>query len=638
MESFLQYQPLFTDAINNDKIGVCKWIESGTTIDTALPELRNLTDDKKQWRAVVVQYVEDKQEVEFEAQPNNPYDFLINDRNHDLIEESPVPIIRLMHMLAGVPPLEVKFEAQVIKEPRKAPRTVYNAVKDEQREKNYEKLCDKYSFNGKRPHSVLIVTIRYKRERDRDMSISDVWLNPKESDSSEFWKRNHYPSICRFTVFDKYARGPVQKEMDDFRFWYTLMLMSTNKWDSSTLQAYRLYKIDAEMQLDEMQESFQNLANNLRDTKLSLQKRIKTELESRISDEEELPDYKFDITVPIKQPSGSEYRVKTKFFPLLSNGVNSELRTWHNQKEHAEKLLIAAIKSSERSLDKTADKMRGNCSFTQDEVQPLNKYQEEDILEEIQEIYNEIVRIQGNLPSKKYLSKENMAQAAQDVHEHLKGRVLKSPAQTAFGIISVLVFLTCIPSLVYHFLFDDGSIIAIAIALATFLGFVAGFGLIVLLIQKMQTDLVIRSYNYQLDILFGKLVDKAGEYSLYMSNISSHSRGYSYLRHSDFMKDENNNNQSDKYIHIKAINILLNKLKIWSRVFKLDVDFSRPRTEKSIEIDTSIFPAQNKKYSLFTGKTFEVDVNNSGLTMQAPSKFASKIKIEREELYDDRLS
>ena len=56
MEAFSQYQPLFAEAINGGRIGVCKWIEAGTTIDTALPEIGNLTDDKKEWRAVIVRY------------------------------------------------------------------------------------------------------------------------------------------------------------------------------------------------------------------------------------------------------------------------------------------------------------------------------------------------------------------------------------------------------------------------------------------------------------------------------------------------------------------------------------------------------------------------------------------------------
>ncbi len=39
MESFLQHHSIFADALNQKKIDTCLWMEAGTTIDTAIPEL-----------------------------------------------------------------------------------------------------------------------------------------------------------------------------------------------------------------------------------------------------------------------------------------------------------------------------------------------------------------------------------------------------------------------------------------------------------------------------------------------------------------------------------------------------------------------------------------------------------------------
>ena len=86
MEAFSQYQPLFAEAINNGRIGVCKWIEAGTTIDTALPEIGSLTDDKKEWRAVIIRYIDDNCMAAFESDARNPYDFLINRNAEDSVE------------------------------------------------------------------------------------------------------------------------------------------------------------------------------------------------------------------------------------------------------------------------------------------------------------------------------------------------------------------------------------------------------------------------------------------------------------------------------------------------------------------------------------------------------------------------
>ena len=39
MESFRQFHPIFMEAISDEKIGICQWLEAGTTIDTTVPGL-----------------------------------------------------------------------------------------------------------------------------------------------------------------------------------------------------------------------------------------------------------------------------------------------------------------------------------------------------------------------------------------------------------------------------------------------------------------------------------------------------------------------------------------------------------------------------------------------------------------------
>ena len=46
MDQFHQFYPLFMEAINEERIGLCRWTEAGTTVDTALPELCDLIDGK----------------------------------------------------------------------------------------------------------------------------------------------------------------------------------------------------------------------------------------------------------------------------------------------------------------------------------------------------------------------------------------------------------------------------------------------------------------------------------------------------------------------------------------------------------------------------------------------------------------
>ena len=633
MELFSQYQPLFADAINSGRIGVCKWIESGTTIDTALPELGNLTDDKEDWRAIIVRYIDDNCMASFDADPQNPYDFEINKEHSDPIEDSPIPLIRLTQMLGGIPPLEVQFKTEVIKEEHKAPRTVYAPIVDEAREKAYKELAKKYSYDGKMPSSIVIVSIRYKKNKDDN--IGRAWLYHKESDSSEFWKRNHYPATCRFLVFDFENQGPIQKDADNFNFWLSLMLLSVNDFDSGVLQAYRLYTINTFVNRELMCESFQTLSDRLRDAKHSIEKSIKKDIEAHITEEEELPEYRLEVPVALKLPQSTERSVHQSSFPALSEGALSDIAIWNRQKKEVEEELAASVRSAERTLDQTADRMRDNCTFDEDEVDPLNKYQEEDLSRETNQIYEHIVSIQGTLPNEKVTDDENISKAADAVHKYLLGRVLRTPAIVSALIAILLLALAVIPAFVKSLQSSNKQLEIIGYVLLSEFAVVAIFAIVAILIQKLKLNTLIKRFNQLMKNAFNALVDNADNYSTYMSEIASHSRGSSYMNLSSRKKHYVDTEHSSKYKHIKAINILLGKLISWSKAYHLNVDFTSKRTDVKVDVDVSVAPSENKLYALEVGNSYDVEVNNSGMKVQSPFNFTERIEILREELYDD---
>lgn len=633
MELFSQYQPLFAEAINSNRIGICKWIESGTTVDTALPELSTLTDDKKEWRAIIVRYVDDNSMAAFESDPRNPFDYLINKDADGFVEESPIPIVRLAQMLGGVPPLEIKFKPEIIKEKHKAPRTIYVPINDEEQESAHRKLIAKYRFDGKMPSSVLFITIRDKSLQDE--SIGRSWIAHKESDSSEFWKRNRFPSICRFLAVDFAKQGPIQKEADDFKFWCSVMLMATNEWDSSTLQAYRLYTLSLEMDRPAMSDSFQVLVDRLRDAKHCLEKSIKKDIENQICEEENLPEYRINVTVSPKLPKTDDCHTKQSAFGLLSRGSSSDVAIWTRQKNEVEEQFAASVRTAERTLDQTADKMRSVCSFTEEEVDPLNKYQIEDLERETDEIYHQVVNIQSKLPKGNVGNSEAVQDSAQRVKENLLGRVMAKPALTAIGLLVELVLLSSIPAIINSISLDGKYIEVIAIVVIA-CSLLSGLcGLSVLVIQKMKLNSLIGDYNHHIQNAFNKLVDNAGQYSDYMSGIASHSRGRSYLALTSRKRHRSDVEHYSKYKHIKAINILLGKLNAWSKAFQLNVDFTSKRPDSRVVVDTSIAPIENKVYLFESGASYDVAINHSGMTMKSPYCFAKKIEIVREELYEN---
>lgn len=612
---------------------MCKWIETGTTIDTALPEIGSLTDDKKEWRAVIVRYIDDNCMATFESDARNPYDFLINKDAEDSVEESPIPLVRLTQMLGGIPPLEIKFKAEILREPHKAPRTIYTPIENAQRERAHKELTAKYAFDGKPPSAILIISIRNKSWQAENVERS--WLAHKESDSSEFWKRNHFPSICRFMVYDVEKQGPIQKEADDFDFWYSVMLMAINEWDSSTIQAYRLYRLGVSMDPEAMSDSFQMLADRLRDAKHGIEQSIKKDVEGQACEELGLPDFRVEIPVALKIPKIDDYAAKKMSFHLLSEGAATDTAIWEKAQRIAESELTGSIKSASRALDQTADKMRSSCTFSADEVTPLSRYQTEDLKSETDELYQQIVHIQGVLPKENVSANAELQAASYRVRRNLLGRVLRRPAIWTIVLSVALLLASAIPALVDCLVNQGASLTTLSYVMCGSIIAVIAAAALVLLSQKAELNILIAQYNQRLKDAYNKLIENAGEYTSYMSAIASHSRGCSYLNLSNQKKNASNSAHSSKYKHIKAINVLLGKLVVWSKAYHLNVDFTTKRPEMRVDIDTTVAPLENKLYSFATGDTYAVAINNSGMSMDSPYPFAKQIAIIREELYED---
>ena len=628
-EAFSKYQPLFTEALNNNRIGVCKWVESGTTLETAVPELAELTNDKQDWRAIVVMTEDELAMKNFERDERNPFDFKVNSEMDETVRESEIPLIRLTHMLGGVPAPELKFVSEKIIEEHKAPRVVYRPVVDKEQEEAHKQLSKKYKFDGNLPSSIILITIRTDYEQ-KDV-IDHVWTSHRESNASEFWKRNHYPANCRFLVYDFVKKGPVQRSADEFGFWMSVLLLATNVTDSGTLQAYRLYKLNTKINKDLMRKNFLDMAVRLKSARHIIEKEIKKDIAGQVTYEEVLPEYRMEIPVNITTPKMEDCGVKTGGFKLLSKGPRTDLGMWNNRQRAAEEALETSVRKADRTLDQTADKMRELCVFTEEEVSALSKYQREDMTRETGDIYNKIVTEQGDLPTVKITSNKQMKAAAEAVKETLKGRVAEKPAYSVLGIALALILLFQLPSMFV----GKTSFMSVLVSAAVMFLIVLFAVFINLSWQKAKLDTLMNRYNTLVKAAFARLIASASDYSTYLSDIASHSRGHSYLDLSGRKKHKMDNKHAVKYKHIKAINILLAKLRTWANAYHLRADLDNVDIDENVQVDISVPPAKSGMYTFETGNSYQISVNNSGVKIYSPFEFVEKLEIIREELYDD---
>jgi len=634
MESFHQYYPIFMEAISEGRMGVCQWLESGTSIETAVPELYDMTNDKDEWRAIIVRVEDEAPMQAWPTFPHNPYDFIENANSDCAVCESDIPLIRLTHLLGGIPAPVLHFECEQIREENKAPRMIYRPTVDHAEEALYKELCEKYHFEGKAPSEIVLVSLRTKQDL-RVESVRKAWQLGKETDSSLFWKRNSYPSLCRFTFFEMERQGPVQRTADLFKVWMGVMLMATNDIDPSTLQAYKLHRLDVEFDRKVMTATLQNSINRSISARQCIAKSIQRELEQKINEERVLPDYRLEAPVVLKLPPLSDFLANRGAFKLTAKSSTSDLEQWNGMRASAEKSLASLNTCAERALDQTAERVRRYCLYTEPEILPLDQYQKEDMTTELDGLYHAVFDLRSELPCDERSDNKRLRELAGEVKEKLLMRLTRRSACAIYGLAALAFLLTFIPAVIFSHKYHWGTPGTLALAALLGLVLLSLTELISLWLQKRELDHSIRSFNSFVNAVVTRVADNATAFSRYMTGIASHIHGSSYLsllKRKAFLRDE-----ADYYKqnHITALNSYLVDLKNWSVAFHLPVSFEAVDVDEDIVIDTDVSPSANPLYTFESKAGYTVPVNTAGDTIDAPFGFVKRLKISREELYDD---
>lgn len=632
-EAFLKVYPIFKEAIDNNRIGLCKWNEFGTTIDTAVPELKELTNDKKEWIAYIVMFEKDDCMSGLKTSEQNPYDFLVNAQEKEELLESEVPLIRLAHMLGGVPAPDMKYVCEIVEEEGKAPRRVYRMERDEANEKAHEVLSKKYEFDGVAPTSIVMITVREGYDKENHLNLNGKVA--KGSYSENFWKRNNYPSKSRFLVYDFEKKGPVQRNADEFGFWMSVMLLTTNELETDVLQAYKLYNLKTKFDTEQMRELFEGKVRALKSARVVIEKEIKSDIENKLTTESELPEYKIEVPLTYELPKEEDQSVDTQQFGFVSKSIGSEMALWNIGRKNAEEWLDNSVRKVERALDMTANRMRECCTFSEYEVSTLDEYQEEDMIRETGKLYEEIVELQGELPLNRASDNPEIESAAEAVWDYLRCRVTMGGALVSMTIVLVLLVLGHIPAISDYANNGVGNIGALAITIGAEWLLVLLFAVLVLVIQGITAKGLLSDYNDLIQMAYSRLATESQLFAKYISNIASHSRGHSYMNLSHRKKHYIENDHFLKHRHIKAINIFWGQIKAWSAAYHLPINFDEIDVDENIIVDTSVSPLQSSMYTFEVEQTYPVEVNKSGYTISSPFCFAKRIEITKEELYDD---
>ena len=607
-----RYMHLFSDSLDNNDVGICKWNEAGENIDTALPSLKELTDDKENWRAIIVRFEDEESMLKHTCSDINPFDFY-DDYISDDIKVSDVPLVRLTQMLGGYP--------------------VFNYDLQEKKDKVSE-IKGKLQFDGKAPLTITLLSIRRKlKEQDRvNFQIAEPMIK-SETESSDFWYRNKYPSICRFLVYDFYNEGAHKREADNIGFWLSVLLLAHNEIEDSAMQAYRLYKISPVINRGALNTLFQQKSEDLRITRKAIKNEILRDLQNNKVPIKEKPKFDVDIPVVLNLSELENKEIAEEHYRLAPDSISSDIQLWTYESEEIENELEEAVIYCERKVDQTAIGMNDYLLLNGIVSEVLSPYEEEDIVKETETLLHNIIVLQSELPSFDVMDNIELVESKKGIKEYLGKRVTRISAIATFAFSAILTAASCIPMIINLITGKSGSVVALIITIAACIGLTAVFALVLLLIQKIRLNKRLRNYNEVISGAYATLTGNTDIYSDYLSTIATHKKGHSLLAASNKTRKEHLEKSAFQYRQIELINEVLEEIKTWSEAFYIDLDFDSDLSEREADFGNQDIQAIRESISFYGDELYPVEINNSGVELQSPFPFIERLEISREELY-----
>lgn len=624
---------LFEDFIDRGELDFCTWIKTGDSVDTALPALYDLVAGKREWRAIIVQSERDRLTGP-ESAPNNPFDFLENrDQSPYEVSESSVPLIRLTQLLGGVPEPELAFEPVMLEEDGKATRVVYKPRRSPEAAREHKRLSEKYQFFENRPREVLVLSTRQPVDNTAQ-EIAAAWNLRLESESSEFWHRNRYPSLCRFLTCDVVNERHSLYCGSVFKLWCAVLLLALNQVEASSLQAYRLYHLSLELDTGRLSEAFSGYCAKMEAmlNQLEAAEDNRESLESQTLRQPPRVDQEVSVTFNAKH--SADLMVDTRSLGLTGDVPRSEWNYWIDGFRRATVALTELLRSPLRALDVAADDTRRRGVYPRDQVELLNRYQRSDLEEALEKTYFETLDQRAKLgfdPRRRQKEREIIDQ---QVRRRIAQRLTRKRALAGGGICLGCVVLGSLPYFIGSGRQGGAALLWALVVVVLTLVVCGGFGLAEVWIQRKEMADAMEDHNRCMHETIREVQNSAQHYTGYLSALCSYLRGRSYLDQERWLRSTQANQAQLSRGHRRAIAKCCALVRSWGGALGATVEPGLG--DKPPAFDAAVAPEENLAYRFPTrNQGRRIPLNQTGETMFSPYDFIRSMTLEREELYDD---
>lgn len=654
---------LFLPFEQTGTLSFCHWNTAGKTSDEAVPDLAGCLAGKQEYRAVILN-TDALGDDEHCPRPDakNPFDYTRVDAQTSP-HESPVPLIRLTHILAGYERLPKRvFEPGVEFFDADANQTVRMTVNDfetfcrnspsaQERFQNekpdpvcieieqnpddirmHETLSARYAPVGPRPQEILLISLRKVRAQDEKERAVKAWRVPFETQSSAFWEKNKYPACCRFLYADIDDNDALKAERDLTAFWFSVITLAANTVPNAFLQAYRLYRVSVGVDADKLKSLLCRHIAKLGKAKEYLQTELgKIPKVTFYKDEEVVkPQH-----VPVIVEDDDERNVMRNPNSEDAGGKTGDALE-QNVREHRAEINDGA-RNARRAIDRAAQSMRAQVNAFSDSPAELDPLQ-------FERLKNDIVRLETEVLSTRPHNRSDdrkTAAAVEAIEKELAlkqgsliGRDTKIKAFAAASIIVLLGFAPYLSEIFKRYPLTD-AVWVLALIVAAFVACITAIGgHWALSIHENKEKSLIKTITDRAGDIKKDRSDTVGEYTSYFSGACTLMYANALLRNAKVCKDGANHRKRVLYEHIEAADSAQKRDEQWLKAYEKQADESEfPEPPDCINPD--IAPHANPFYWLPACADGDpIELNQSGETLTPPYDFIQSISIERVEIFD----
>lgn len=667
-----EYRFLFRPFELSEEVAFCNWNAYGTTVESAIPELHDLLKKRREYRAIILNADALLDDASLpRPDEKNPFDYSKADPENGP-RESPIPIIRLTHMLAGYerfPKREfepgVEFFDESSHETKQLTLAQYQAQCREEAEisdeilshdddspikqtfksvfiekkpskdilDRHKQLFEKYQLDDPRPKEIILIALKKYYPDEEKEQIHDAWTVPFETMSSTFWERNRYPECCRFLYANIDAKDALRAERDQTAFWFSVVALSTNRIPPAFLQAYRLYRIDVEVDVDKLSEQLNHHVALLDKAR----ERIVGELEKELKPS--LPKSDCIVEPQIISINVENDDAKDAMKALESDDKSAiQKGSIEDQVETRKRFINDYSRDARRAIDRAAQYLRQRVRNYAGIRYELDAVQYETLLEEIADLEKKVL---SSRPHNRY-DREKTERTVADIERNLKSKLGKeismNARKMAFVVVAVIVMIGFFPYIrgIYELYTTKDGVLIGAILVSIFvviLTLIGGYFALKIHVdkEKQLANAILSKANE----ITQSRAQTQEDYQSFFTGICTLMYANSVLKGTVICEDSAAQMKRKLHEHLKAADFARERDIHWLMAYE-----QQPDTKDIVAIlddfSIEIPPIDNNLYYLDHDINDDlIQINQSGETIVAPYRFIRRLCIERIDLFDD---